>query len=202
MNKILTTSFVVLSLFFTSTQVKAEDTPQSIKPFAGLEFGYGTLGMTDGVSMIAQDGFSSVSVLAGFKTKETINNSNLLFGLTAFYQNSAEEEKTVASLRTRTSFDAFGADALFFLPINEKFEVTFTLGFGFYDFEIETNNALFGTHSENHFGLRLGIGGEYKINQQVSLTAMLRYIDFPDYDSYSDVMENMSEFGIGLKFYF
>lgn len=187
--------FVFLSL--VCQQAKAENTSliQESKPFLGFELSSNSVGMTDGLDQDVEDSFSSVAVLLGTKIQA---KTPLSFAL--FYQKSAKKEKSSYGwYSSEADFYAFGIDASAYFPINKKTDLFGTLGLGRYEFSVSDNFNR--SLEEEHIGARFGIGLEYKMAENLALNGSLRYVKF-DYDSKTDYIEDMTEFGIGIKMSF
>lgn len=173
--------------------VKAQDDKAGVRGVLGIEVSVNRAQLSDGYDSIVADTLASVTVSAGAKVADA-------FSLTAFMQKSAEQEQTYGPLSTTASFYAAGMDFTGHVSVTENFDFLLGLGFGYYNFKLDSN-FLYLSGTEDHVGLRIGAGVEYRLNDSVALTGMVRYIAF-DYDEYVDAVENMAEASVGLKFYF
>ena len=163
--------------------------------------------ITDGQDNFVEDAYSAITLSAGVKVNNQIS-------LTGFYQFSSEEDKTTyaylgsvpGTYKTTGSFKAYGVDASVYFPPSEKVNVVASAGVGYYDFSLDEEfHSMHGVYttssSEDHIGLRFGIGAEVKLAEHIALTGNVRYV-FLDYDDDTDYIENLAEFGLGVRFYF
>lgn len=144
------------------------------------------------------------------------------WGLEAFYQQSYDDN-TVSQVDNKTlnnidyhlmneyttSFKAYGLDVIGYVPFSPYFDLVGALGLAKYKFE---NKAVFASYyvdhtevrdvvsrnfNENKLGWRAGIGAQVNIADGVALRAMYRYV-YVD----GDIIDNLSEFSLGLRFLF
>ena len=207
--------FSFIAGFFLFTCVaQAQTTPvqivgnnnqnKNLHGILGIDVSGVGIGFTDGLDRVVEDTSSAITLSAGVKIGERI-------ALTGFYQFSSEEDKTmyypgVGNYKTTASFKAYGVDASLYLPVSEKFDFIASAGLGYYDFTLDEELNSMGSFysvssSEDHIGARLGIGAEVKLNDRFALTGNLRYVVF-DYDEDFDYVKDLTEFGLGVKFYF
>ena len=187
----------LLCLF--STHVSAQTEQMKTKPFAGIELTQSTFGMTDGFDTLAEDTLTGFSITGGVKINDIVS-------LSAFYQFSGEKSKSASTIYgyvdTTSSFKAFGVDLTGYLSVKENFNLFGSVGLGKYDVDFEQSLSGYEeTWTEKHTGIRFGLGAEYFLKDNISLTANARYVDF-DYDSDEDYIEDMTEIGIGVRYYF
>ena len=87
-----------------------------------------------------------------------------------------------------------GLDVMGYLPLTDAWHLIGTVGAGYYHFETETkilpDAGIEGVsrnikNHENHLGIRMGLGVQYDINEDVSVRALGRYITWKSDDSYS-----------------
>ena len=147
-------------------------------------------------------------------------NKNL--GIEAFYQQSGEEdakEKDYGDIDgidideeyTNTlSFKAYGVDIQGYAPITQEFELMASLGLAQYDFEAKDKSSysiseigkVFYTEKHNKdfdsLGIRIGIGGQYYLTNNLALRATARYVHMAD-DEY---VKSLTEFSLGLRYMF
>lgn len=189
--------------------VGKETQNKALQGVLGIDISGVGISLTDGLDITAEDAFSAITLSAGVKIMDRI-------ALTGFYQFSSEEDKTTyaysyylstfGNYKTTTSFKAYGVDASLYLPVSEKFNFIASAGLGYYDFTLDEEFNSMGSFyssssSEDHIGARLGIGAEVKLNDRIALSGNLRYVLF-DYDDDFDYVEDLAEFGLGIKFYF
>ena len=144
------------------------------------------------------------------------------WGLEAFYQQSYDDNNVTHVDNTTlnninyhlmneytTSFKAYGLDVIGYIPFSPYFDMVASLGLAQYKFE---NKATFASYlvdgtqlvdvvsrnfNENKVGWRAGIGAQLNVADGVALRAMYRYV-YVD----GDVIDNLSEFSLGLRFLF
>ncbi len=144
------------------------------------------------------------------------------WGLEAFYQQSYDDNTVTQIDNTTlnninyhlmneytTSFKAYGLDLIGYVPFSEYFDVVAAFGVAQYKFD---NQATFASYNidgtqlvdvvsrnfdEDKMGWRAGIGAQVNIADGVALRAMYRYVYVG-----GDVIDNMNEFSMGLRFLF
>lgn len=168
-----------------------------------MEIAKDSVGLSEYWSGKVADEANSFSALIGFKTK-----TQTPVGLSAFYQQSSEEDAPVYLLATgepgttTAKFKAFGFDGTVYAPLSERLYLTGSLGLGFYTFTVNDTWGL--TDSSTDFtGFRAGLGFEYQIADKFAVNAGFRYVGLINNDDNSyDSVENLKEATIGVKLYF
>lgn len=167
-----------------------------------MEIAKDSVGLSEYWSGKVADEANSFSALIGFKTK-----TQTPVGLSAFYQQSSEEDAPVYLLATgepgttTAKFKAFGFDGTVYAPLSERLYLTGSLGLGFYTFTVNTSWG--GSTSEDFTGFRAGLGFEYQIADKFAVNAGFRYVGLINNDDSSyDSVENLKEATIGVKLYF
>lgn len=175
------------------------DEPNKVRPYIGIDIAASKLEFAEsGYEDLMEDGHNSLSLVVGAKF-----NKN--FGVEAFIQQSSEEEKKDSYWgdSEKTSYSALGLDFIGYMPVNQELELLASLGLAQYNFN-ETYEYDDGLYSEweksslNTVGIRLGVGAQYNITDHVSLRAMARYVKMND----DDIIKNMTEFSLGLRYMF
>ena len=172
-----------------------------IKPYVGLDYVYsdtelGSIWVAgERVDPYLESKFDSFAISAGAKVHKN-------FGLEAFYQQSLDEEKTVGfGQKTETSYNAYGVDAIGYLPLEceQKIELLGSLGVGYYDFDakykILGNEML--KLSDSGWGYRIGAGAQYNINEHLAARVMARYADID-----VDGVDNIVDLTAGVRYTF
>lgn len=190
-----------------------------IRPYIGLDvasqkmkFGEKDYWMKEDGEDYYKDKTTSISGVIGAR----INRN---FGIEAYYQQSSEEEKNnhiitygyIVDEKSKMSYKSYGVDLIGYMPLSYEFELLAALGIGQYDFEtkfIYTNtvygygNPLVYDEKENKdfdsLGIRLGIGVQYNVTDNIALRAMARYIKMND----DDYVKNLTELSLGLRYMF
>ena len=159
--------------------------------------------MGDGSYKFSDDKNEALSFVVGAKF-----NKN--FGVEAFYQVSSESEKKTYLdedfyEKDKLSYTAFGVDAITYMPISQELELLASLGLGQYDFESSYEGIVYGYGSIggekkdfDSLGIRIGIGAQYNITNNLALRGMARYIKMND-DEY---IKSLTEFSLGLRYMF
>ena len=180
--------------------------------FDDLIFAAGPISVKPDDIMDDQD---SLSFVAGARISK-------YWGVEAFYQQSYDDN-TVTSVDNKTlnhidyhllndyttSFKAYGADLIGYVPLSPYFDFVGSLGLAQYNFE---NEGLFtayyvdGTNKrdvvkrsfdEDKIGWRAGVGAQLNIADGIALRAMYRYIYIG-----GDLVDELNEFSLGLRFLF
>ncbi len=143
---------------------------------------------------------------------------NKNWSIEGFYQMTGEEKKSqkinpLDFYETTISYKSYGADIIRYIPINQDFEILAALGLGQYDFEAK---AEYLSGKDNPYyppilrinekekkdfdslGIRLGLGVQYNINNNIAVQGMVRYIHMTD----DDYVKNLTEFSLGLRYIF
>ena len=160
----------------------------NIKPVVGLDYSYSKMDLKNGWDQIVEDKYLSFSGVIGVKINDVI-------GLEAFYQQSLEEDSPYW-YDVSSEFNAFGVDALAYIPLNEGIDFIPSVGIGRY--EVEVNIDDWGSDSEDGLGLRAGLGMQFKFNENVGWRIGGRFVLLNDFESVNNIME----FSTGLRFTF
>ncbi|MDD4556618.1 MAG: outer membrane beta-barrel protein [Alphaproteobacteria bacterium] len=123
------------------------------------------------------------------------------FGIEAFYQDSGEEKSDrVIDLSTgnigkiKTSFEAYGIDAMAYAPAYENAEVFGAIGWGQYKIKAK-GFGMSGSEREN--AVRFGVGLQYNFNEHFALRTTARYARLN-----SDFAKNIGELSLGGRYSF
>lgn len=174
---------------FLSLNVNAAEI--DVKPYVGLDYVYTSADFNYGYEELVAENYNSFNLNVGTKF-----NKN--FGVEAFYQKSAREDKSVYGVvTTKGEFDAYGVDFAGYLPLTENLEGIASIGLGHYTFKV---SALGGSDDESNMGYRLGLGAQYNINENVGVRVMGRFVGIDDGDD--GVVNNLTEFTAGIRYTF
>lgn len=211
---------------YREERVYKENSPvNGIRPYIGVDVVASNLNMGNGSEEwpmkkggyeYFEDNYKAASFVAGVRI-----NKN--WGIEAFYQQSGEEDTKekeylgdidgvdIDGEYTNTlSFKAYGVDIQGYAPITQEFELMASLGLAQYDFEAKDKTSYSISeigkvfYTEKHdkdfdsLGIRIGIGGQYYLTNNLALRAMARYVHMAD-DEY---VKNMTEFSLGLRYIF
>ena len=173
-----------LSLGFC-VSFSAQAIENEYKPYIGLNYAY--TGVNAKNMRPHHSGFSAIlgSVY------------NPYFGTELFYQYGGKDKLARQEVKT-TSFNAYGLDALAYLPLGCSGAVAplATLGFGEYTFR---NKLVTSFHKKDHgYGYRFGGGLSYNIDEHWSLRGIARYIKADKIKNY----DHFNEYTVGVKYVF
>jgi len=161
-----------------------------IRPYAGLDFNYSTLDFAYDYENALEDNYFSGSVVAGAKL-----NKN--FGLEAFYQISQPEKNTNEEGTFHSRFQAYGVDALGYLPLGCDGIVELIAGVGVGQYEMKVRELGYGSDKEESLGYRLNVGAQYNIDANWAVRGMYRHVYTQK--SYIDAVD---EFSLGVRYSF
>lgn len=191
-----------------------------IRPYIGLDvasqkmkFGEKDYWMKEDGEDYYKDKTTSISGVIGAR----INRN---FGIEAYYQQSSEEDKTAREdsdwydekIKNTMSYKSYGVDFIGYMPVAQEFELLAALGIGQYDFKTKysyhcINYDPYGIYYKENtsekkdfdsLGIRLGIGVQYNVTDNIALRAMARYIKMND----DDYVKNLTELSLGLRYMF
>lgn len=160
-----------------------------IRPYIGLDYVYSMSDTDDinGIDIVEED-LNAFAVSLGLKFNQYV-------GLEAFYQQSEEGEKTVLGIiKTEYKYKAYGLDLVGYLPVNPQFDLLGTVGLGYYDIDVTAKDSGF---SDDGFGWRVGVGGQFNITDNWGIRVMARYAD-PDIEG----LKNMVDISAGIRYTF
>ena len=193
MNKTSLFAIFVLTTTLAAT-VHAADF-QSLNPYVGAGYSYADAGYKGNFDTLAETKHHAGFIAAGIRP-------NRYWGAETFYQLSAHADKSALNhlVKTETSFQAFGLDALGYLPVHDKVDLIGSAGVGYYRFKADYSRFVSGSDTENNFGWRLGIGAQYHVTDNLSLRGMVRYVDIND--SGNDAVDDLTDISIGVYYHF
>ena len=163
----------------------------NIKPVIGFDYAYAQADLKNGLNQIIEEKYSSFSGVIGVKMNDAI-------GIEAFYQQSLDEPSPYSLYHNNvnTSFNAFGVDALAYIPLDEVIDFIPFVGIGRYKLKLDTNG--YGSDSEDGFGLRAGLGMQINFNENIGWRIGGRFVYLDDFES----ADSLIEFSTGLRFTF
>lgn len=156
-------------------------------PYAGVDYTY---------SNFSHKGpnFNGGKIFAGAQYNQN-------FGTEVFYQRTLNvHEGNESGARSSYHFDAFGIDALGYLPLGceQKVSLIGTAGLARYRVADRTPHKEHG--HDWSWGYRLGAGAEYNVNENVAVRALVRYVDLGNFDNEDG--GDMWEYSLGAKYNF
>jgi opacity protein-like surface antigen len=179
MKKILFSTFLFSFVFIFS--VKAENI---YRPYIGADFSYNK----------AKTNFIRPDYEGALLNIGTTYNT--YFGTELFYHQVASRAKTLeAEKKYKTSYRAYGLDAILTLPLFSKLDANASIGIASYVFTEKFSNA---HHlSDEGIGYRFAIGTVYHLTDALAARLNARYIGF---DHISN-LKHTSEYTLGLRYY-
>lgn len=180
----LTSKFALLAtitLFSTSAQAIQNE----YTPYLALNYGY-----TSVTAKGSHPHHNSISAVLG-------STYNRFFSTEVFYQFTDKDTLGHNAIRN-TRFDAYGLDALAYLPLGCEGRIAplATAGIGQYTFR---NKMINDHHKKDHgWGYRFGGGLQYNIDNNWSARAIVRYIHTDDI-KYHD---HLTEYTVGIRYTF
>lgn len=171
-----------------------------IRPYIGVDVAMSSMDLEDNdygdYSEYIEDSYNSISLVVGAKFNRHV-------GVEAFIQQSSEEDKDYGEGKTTNQYNAIGVDLIGYMPVNQELELLASLGFAQYNFHVtdEYEDSYYEykeKDSLNTLGIRLGIGAQFYMTDNVALRGMARYVQFSD----DDIIKNMVEFSLGLRYMF
>ena len=124
---------------------------------------------------------------------------NNYFGTEAFFEHSSSDTKKLNSTdKLKTSYRAYGIDAMAYLPLGcyHTFDVVGSIGLAEYIFTSKFNKQKH--HNDNAWGYRVGIGLIYNATENLSVKAMARYVGVNDIT----YINHLNEYTLGLRYHF
>ena len=165
-----------------------------IRPYIGLDYVYSMSDIDikiNGIDVL-EENLNAFAVSLGLKF-------NRYVGLETFYQQSEEGEKTILGVvKTEDKYKAYGLDLVGYLPVTPQFDLLGAVGIGSYDVEVTVNNqGQEVSGSDDGFGWRIGVGGQFNITNNWGIRVMARYVD-PDVEG----LNNMVDISAGIRYTF
>ena len=121
---------------------------------------------------------------------------NPYFGTEIFYHQTTSKAKTFGNEKYKTSFRAYGLDAIVTLPVYSKLDLNLSIGAGSYVFKEKLTGAHHG--SDEGIGYRFGGGAVYHFTNRLAGRFNARYIKFNDISN----LKHTAEYTIGARYYF
>ncbi|MBP5399080.1 MAG: porin family protein [Alphaproteobacteria bacterium] len=166
-----------------------------IRPYIGLDGNYSSLDWAYNGESYAEDDYQSLSLVAGAKLHRN-------FGLEAFYQMSGNEKNRTnygqdENLYVHTRFNAYGLDALGYLPLGCEGRVELIAGAGIAEYTFKARWLGNGSGKDHSTGYRLNAGLQYNLTDNWSLRGMYHHVYTQK--SYVDAID---EYSVGIRYNF
>lgn len=123
---------------------------------------------------------------------------NRYFGTELFYQHSDTHKESNGADKSKTSLQGYGLDLMGYLPLgcDQKFSLIGTVGIAQYTVHKEYS---FAKNTRDHgMGYRAGVGAMYNIDDNWSIRALARYVNFNEINDY----DHMMEYSAGVRYSF
>ena len=199
-----------------------------VRPYIGLDVSTQKMKFGNDENMTYKDGYYNENNELILTEEDTFKDKNKAWSFVMgaklgqyisgelFYQQSGEQDKKFSDIgpdyedfvKSTWSYKAYGVDIIGHLPVVQEFELLAALGLGQYEFEgkiCETwHDNYHGYGSEtlkkdaDSLGIRLGIGAQYYITENIALRGMLRYIKMTE----DDYVKHLTEFSLGMRYMF
>jgi len=179
------TSKIALLATITMFSTSAQAIENEYTPYLALNYDY-----TSVTAKSLHPHHNSLSAVLG-------STYNRFFSTEVFYQYADKDTLGHNAIRN-THFDAYGLDALAYLPLGCEGHIAplVTAGIGQYTFR---NKLLNGHHKKDHgWGYRFGGGLQYNIDNHWAARAVTRYIHTDDIKYY----DHLTEYTVGLRYTF
>jgi len=175
-------SLMVMSFFMVTSVAKAENV---YVPYVGADILYNQ----------AKTKFANPKSLGAFVNVGTTYNK--YFGTEIFYgQTPNHSTKTKSNDRYKTSYRAYGVDAIVSVPVHEKADLTAGVGLASYVFGEKIKGA---QHtSDEGIGYRFSVGAVYRLSEHLAFRANARYVKL----NHISNLKRVSEYTVGARYYF
>lgn len=190
---------------------KEETDTKRIRPYVGFDIAATKLKPKDSEDKkIIDDDLTAFKGVIGARINQN-------WGIEAFYQMTGDEKKSKnvgdgLKFESTVNYKAYGLDIIRYIPLNQDVELMAALGLGQYDFEakgqlLNANNPYYppiwriDEEEKKKFdslGVRLGIGVQYNIDENIALLGMFRYVHMTD----DDYVKNLMEASLGVRYTF
>jgi len=176
--------FLFICAMFASTSVYAVE--NDYRPYVGIDYDYSTLNAR-GVDSYLNSGTFIVG-----------SEYNKYFGTEIFYQKSLTKAQETTNGKMKSSFQGYGLDMFAYLPLGCEGRVApyATAGIGKYSLKKKVSEVHH--NDKDGTGYRFGAGISYHIDNNTSLKAGYRYINF---DRLSNI-DHADELVAGLRYAF
>ncbi len=158
-------------------------------PYVGADYTYSMWRMDQEAENALIDHSDSGAVVAGVKF-------NKWFGVEAFYQLSKQESNHYDDSRYHSRMQAYGVDALGYLPLgcDQKFELLAGLGFG--EYEVKVREDGYADKFEGN-GYRLTAGAQYNLDENWSVRGTYRHVYVNKI-----FLNDLNELSLGVRYNF
>ena len=167
-----------------ANQAKAVD----VQPYVGADYIYSFADIEHQNAF--KHRFNAFDLSFGVMATSTI-------GLEVFYQQSEQVKKASDLGQTKFDYKGYGLDGIYYLPVFESTQLLGSVGFGYYETRAKIKNGGFEHKEDTRFGLRMGLGAQYSIDENMALRFMTRY-----HYLHTDEINHMLDLSLGVRYYF
>lgn len=118
------------------------------------------------------------------------------FATELFIKQSTQDKNRLEAGKLKTSYLAYGLDALAFLPLGANISLIATAGIGEYIYKTKFSPT--DRHHEHGYGYRFGGGVKYAWNEHWQTRAICRHIEFDHMGGYDHALE----YSLGMEYHF
>ena len=160
-----------------------------VQPYVGADYVYSWASVKN--KQYFNDRYQALNLSLGMMTTSTI-------GLEFSYQISEQNKKSSNFGQTKTEYKAYAVDGVYYLSLMDQLQGIASMGAGYYKVISKVkSDGDFYHENNNRFGLRVGLGAQYSLNENVALRLMGRY-------HYLDakMIRHMADMTLGVRYYF
>lgn len=183
MKKTISSLMVAVSAIAFATSANALE----YNPYVGFDFSQANTTAEGNID----PAYQNLSINAG-------TSYNKYFGTEVFVQKSDTYHKKSEGEKFKTSFDAYGLDLMGYLPLgcDQVFSLVGTFGLANYDFNFKSTGTK--NEGDNGLGWRTGLGAQYALDDNWSVRAIARHVNFNKIDG----LDHMMEYSLGARYTF
>ena len=160
-----------------------------LTPYVGADYNYDMWGMDQYAEDALIDHSHGGTVVAGTKF-------NKWAGVEAFYQLTKQESNHFAASLYHSRLQAYGADAMAYLPLGceNKFELLAGLGMGEYEVKVREDGV---ADKFEGIGYRLTAGAQYNLDANWSVRGTYRHVYVN-----KTFLNDLNEISLGVRYNF
>lgn len=156
----------------------------------------------DGLAVVAKlngdiddyvdDSYNAFNLNAGIRFSRN-------FGIEGFWIKSTEEDGKKSLLDVKSKYATYGADLIGYIPLCKEADLLLALGLARYEFEADMENRyVVASADDDATGIRMGIGLQFYLTDNIALRPMIRYVQMTN----DDYIKSLTELSFGLRYYF
>ncbi len=168
----------------------AANASAEMTPYVGADYVYTMRGMDQDAENALVDHSHGGALVAGAKF-------NKWTGVEAFYSLTKQNSNHFGGNKYHDRVQAYGIDALGYLPLGCDQKVELLAGLGIAEYEMKWRKAGDGSDKEEMVGYRATVGAQYNIDENWSARAAYRHV----YMQHSFV-NDLNELSLGIRYNF